>query len=85
MAFSRGEIIAFVDRRGVRLREEEFTAHGSAAVEHPYIFATLGTPSPADGYEPVTYDELNVMPPRDGQDTVVYADIPALCSGRRGR
>jgi Cft2 family RNA processing exonuclease len=75
LAFSRGEIITFADTRGLRLREEEFTVHGSAAVEHPYIFATPGTPSPADGYEPVTYEQLNAMPSPDGEHTV-EADAP---------
>src|SRR5205814_9627654 len=76
-AFSRAELITFVDERGARLREEIFTAHGSAAVEHPCIFATPGTPSPAAGYQPVTYEQLNAMPsPPDGSDTVIDADIP---------
>jgi hypothetical protein len=46
LAFSRGEIISFADERGVRLKEDQFTAHGSAAVEHPYIFATRARRAP---------------------------------------
>ncbi len=56
-AFAEEKIIAFRDEGGAPLREEAFCAPGSAAVEHPEIYATSGTSSPREGYLPVTYRE----------------------------
>jgi ribonuclease BN (tRNA processing enzyme) len=56
-AWSEGRLISFADTDGSVLREEQFVAPGSRAVEHPQIFAAPGTPSPKDGFAPVTYAE----------------------------
>jgi len=51
-----GTLISFVDADGNVLREKEFGRPGSAAAEHPQRFGLPGTPSPAAGYMPMTYD-----------------------------
>ena len=74
-AFADGAVIAFVDDTGRRLREEQYTTSGSAAVEHPYIFATPGTPSPDPDYRPATYEETLAMPSAEpAEDATVIDD-----------
>ena len=41
-AWGAGKLISFIDADSGVLREESFGAPGSAAVEHPQIFATDG-------------------------------------------
>src|SRR3954447_21273341 len=48
-AWGAGKLISFIDVDGNVLREAEFGAPGSAAVEHPQLFATPGTESPQRG------------------------------------
>jgi Cft2 family RNA processing exonuclease len=57
-AFGEGRLISYVNGEGGVLREEARGANGSAAVEHPQIYGTPGTPSPDDRYRPVSYEEL---------------------------
>lgn len=57
-AFGDAAIVAYVDERGRVLREDEFGAPGSAALEHPTIFGLPGTPSPSEGYRPAIAAEI---------------------------
>lgn len=57
-AFSEGTIISFADASGSVLREPDVVVPGSKAIGQPQIFGTPGTPSPTDGYAPVTYEQL---------------------------
>ena len=50
-----GALVAFTDQAGALLRDEEFVAPGSAAVEHPQVFAAPGSPSPRRGFSAVSY------------------------------
>jgi hypothetical protein len=65
-AWADGKLISFIDDAGNVLREEKFGVHGSAAVAHPQIFATSGTPSPSDKHVPATYQEF--LAARGGHD-----------------
>jgi Cft2 family RNA processing exonuclease len=56
-AWGDGKVIAFIDADRNVLREAAFGAPGSAAVEHPQVFATPGTPPPREGFTAVTYPE----------------------------
>lgn len=57
-AFGDAEIVAYVDERGLVLRETGFGAPGSAALEHPTIFGLPGTPPPSNGYRSATAVEV---------------------------
>ena len=76
-AWSTGKLISFVDADGGVLREQDFGAPGSAAVEHPQIFATVGTPSPRQGYLPVTYQESSAFRPTADADDGT-GDVPEM-------
>lgn len=58
-AWGAEKVVSFIDGDGNVLREEVFGAPGSAAVEHPQIFATLGTAPPQQGYTAVTHAEYS--------------------------
>lgn len=60
--WSNGELISFAGRDGTLLREENFVAPGSAAVQHPQIFAANGTRSPKRGFYAITYADHNAGP-----------------------
>lgn len=65
-AWSEGRLISYADETGTLLREEQFVAPGSAAVEHPQVFAALDTPSPKTGYIPVSYADHHNRPAAAG-------------------
>jgi hypothetical protein len=69
MEWSEGRLITFVDDTGNALREEEFCVPGSAAIAHPQIFATLGTPSPQPYYKAVSYEEAGHLAALYAEDT----------------
>jgi len=58
-AHAAGQVICFVDDRGLPLREAEHVAPGSKSNNHPVIYAMPGTPSPQGGYRPAAHDEVN--------------------------
>lgn len=55
-AWAAGDLISFVDSSRTVLREKAFGRPGSAAAEHPQVFALPRTPSLEDDYEPTTYE-----------------------------
>src|ERR1700679_4221478 len=57
-AFGEDRLISYIDDEGRVLREQERGASGSAAIEHPQIYGTPGTPSPDEGFHPCTYQEF---------------------------
>ena len=67
-AHAAGQIICFVDARGLPLREAEHFAPGSKSNNHPVIYAMPGTPSPQDGYRPGAHDEVNRLAAADDED-----------------
>ena len=62
-AWGEGKLVSFIDADGNVLREEEFGAPGSAAVEHPQIFGLPGAQAPQDGYAVVSYVEYSAFRP----------------------
>jgi Cft2 family RNA processing exonuclease len=84
-AWADGKLITFIDAQGNVLREDRFGSHGSAAVEHPQIFATDGTPSPADGYTAATYQQyLDARGGRNGDGDLAADQGDALASDQPG-
>lgn len=55
--WAAGTITSFADDSGQLLRESEFVAPGSAAVEHPQIFGLLNAKTPDRRYQPIGYQE----------------------------
>jgi len=78
-AWGAGKVISFIDANGNVLRETVFGAPGSAAVEHPQIFATIGSPAPEDGYSTVSYQQYSAFSPESAAaaeiDAAVDTDI----------
>jgi hypothetical protein len=58
-AFGEERLISYMDDEGRALREQERGASGSAAIEHPQIYGTPGTPSPGERFQPCTLAELS--------------------------
>lgn len=73
-AHAAGQVICFVDDRGLPLREAEHFAPGSKSNTHPVIYAMPGTPSPLDGYRPASHDEVNRSAVADGEDNPFAGD-----------
>lgn len=71
VAHAEGQVICFVDKRGVPLRVREYVVSGSKNNEHPIIYALPGTESSEDGYRPARADEINRTRSEDdwGDDT----------------
>jgi hypothetical protein len=56
-AWPTGTVISYIDDEGNVLREDGHFQPGSAAISHPQIFGTPETPSPKEGYRPVSYQD----------------------------
>lgn len=67
-AHAAGEIVCFLDDRGLPLRQAEFVAPGSKSNNYPVLYGLPGTPSPQHGYRPAGYDEINRVANDEGDE-----------------